>query len=378
MRQQLSLTTGMVMLCLSSLAQAKMDNTMKLSDIQLSDAPAFNILDISPSSIQRPASTKAFTASVLSNLSNGVPQNYAMEVMPYWFIKHSKLTASKYIGIDTISFKKDSLGKQDTLYKYNAFSKLQFTSISAAVVNKDSSTNTGKLANHNLGFGIQTTVLAIYKKSDIKNIGRNSLKWMQASNIAPPGPQTSDSSHVTFEKETQPIVDSLKESLKAIPVFSIDFAAATNIAFDNNTFRSNRLNRTGVWLNFNFALPLSKKSKDDYFNLSFITRYIFAKDSLNTNKQYTKTNYFDFGAKAQFSFGKLGLAYEYIRRSSSSSSVVASYKSVGLVHYKISDGLFLTGVFGQNFGLTNNLFSALGLTWGISNGKEKVDSNKEK
>lgn len=368
MKPQVIITAGMLFTALGGFAQAKKDNTLKLSDIQLSNAPAFNILDISPSSIQRPASTKAFTTNVLSNLTNGIPQNYAMEVTPFWFMKHPHLNTSGYMGINT----PDTFTSGKVKYNQNIFNSLKFASVSAALVNKDSSTNAGRLANHNLGFGVQTTVLAVYRQTDLKNIYEKALRWKQAINTPGAGPSTGADLN-TFEANTQPLIDSLKEALKAKPLFSIDFAGATNIAFDSNTIKSNRLNRTGLWLNFNLSLPLVANSNDNYFNLSGVTRYIFAKDSLNDNKQYIKTNYFDFGAKAEFSFRNLSLAYEYIRRTSSAATVTASFRSVGLIQYKLSDGLFLTGAFGQNFGVNNNLFTALGLTWGISNGQEKLE-----
>src|SRR4029077_4512415 len=79
-------------LCLQ--AQAQQDTTLKLQDISLSNAPAFSLLDISPSSIEHPAATKAFAVSVVNTFvrSNGIPQNYALELTPFWFIAHPRMT----------------------------------------------------------------------------------------------------------------------------------------------------------------------------------------------------------------------------------------------------------------------------------------------
>ncbi len=52
--------------------QAKQDNNIKIQDLQLSNAPAFNLLDVSPSSIDNVASTKAFTTSIVNAITNQV------------------------------------------------------------------------------------------------------------------------------------------------------------------------------------------------------------------------------------------------------------------------------------------------------------------
>ena len=56
--------------------------------------PALSILGVSPASIERPATPRAFAASVLSGIERSkgdFPSNYALAIAPYWWLKHSNL-----------------------------------------------------------------------------------------------------------------------------------------------------------------------------------------------------------------------------------------------------------------------------------------------
>jgi len=67
------------------------DDTPKLNSLLTPDSPAFVILGVSPTTIQRPTTPKTVAASLLSAFSSHgrtlVP-NYAIEVAPYWIYSH--------------------------------------------------------------------------------------------------------------------------------------------------------------------------------------------------------------------------------------------------------------------------------------------------
>jgi hypothetical protein len=345
------------------------DNSLKLQDIQLSNAPAFSLLDISPSSIETPNSTKAFSTSILNNISqsNGIPQNYAVEFTPFWFQSHPKMTNYKYFGISPTGGSKP-------------FSQARLLSVSFAVINNDTTTNKGKLGNHNAALGIRATLIKIYDKKRRDSILSTAKHWDDALALIIKqqngDPLTKDQLDVLSNQLKY--ADTIKNFLAEKPLFSLDAAAATNLNFANNSFNSNHISRSGFWLNANLSLKLNKEQStaNNYLTFSGLARYINAKDSLNSQGAYVNSNLFDFGIKTEFQFGKISLAYEYVNRSSSDKSAGTSFKSVGLVHYKIKDGLFLTGAFGRNFPTVNNLITTIGINWGISNGKENVDSGQ--
>ena len=98
---------------------------IKLEDLKMPNSPAFILLDVAPTSIDRPTTTKAFSTSILNNVNknNGIPQNYAVEFTPYWFFKHPNLSAFKYWGYD----------KDKAIQKTGAQAK--YLSVSFATVN---------------------------------------------------------------------------------------------------------------------------------------------------------------------------------------------------------------------------------------------------
>src|SRR3954467_8148273 len=70
-----------------------------VSDARTPEAPAFVLLGVSPTQIERPTTPRALTISVVSaslNSDNLFPQNYALQVSPYWLKGHPALTSGEY------------------------------------------------------------------------------------------------------------------------------------------------------------------------------------------------------------------------------------------------------------------------------------------
>ena len=69
-----------------------------IDDLRAPTSPAFVLLDVAPASVERPENPKAFTTSLIHTVTqnNGLPQNYALEVAPYWLTYHPELTFEKY------------------------------------------------------------------------------------------------------------------------------------------------------------------------------------------------------------------------------------------------------------------------------------------
>lgn len=110
-----------------------------------------------------------------------------------------------------------------------------------------------------------------------------------------------------------------------------------------------------------------------YVNLYALGRY--ASDGTTIiNGRYTVQSFFDFGGKLEFEFKNISVAYEYIYRAD---DITNTFRSNGIVRYKVSDRLFFSGAFGKNFGEDNNLISLLGLNWGLTSGNEQPKIVKE-
>ena len=128
-------------------------NKISFDNLEVPNTPAFILLDEAPTTIQRPNSTRAFALDLLQDVtSNGFLGNMAIEVTPFWMIKHTNMTPEKFYGIKKSGDKNSS---------QNGFSKLRQASVSAAYMKSEDSVT-------NLSFGVRATLFEIKRKTNIE------------------------------------------------------------------------------------------------------------------------------------------------------------------------------------------------------------------
>ena len=396
--------------------------SVKPEDLKTPDSPGFQILDISPTSIEKPINPKALGATLLSlaNDGNAIPKNFAMEVSPYWYLKDSNASVLKYLNIrnddkPTVSFS-------------GILSKL---SISMASVYSDT-TNGSLIAKTNyLSFGARTNLFTyrlskqnIYlkgtlakisnkivelkpkeiitdnKESEIRKLKTDNLKLKEMI-VAETDDLKKESFNRTLKENSDRIqklqdeVDSIEENapdifLKVLkedeelksymdeldtpPLIQIDGAFAYSEAFSDNTTANKRFNRSGVWTSIavNSSGMAEKKSK---YNLAAVGLFKYISDNMlidNENNIFGRENALDIGIKVDFTIKDFTLAYEHIKRNYNGNNGLDSNRNVFIMQYKISDGLYFTGSYGKNFGEINNLFSLFGINYGFGKTQLKV------
>jgi hypothetical protein len=79
-------------------AAAHADAQIAINELAAPTSPAFVLLDVSPSSIERPESAKGFVVNAINKLTSaqGFPKDYALEVAPYWMRAHPTLSFDQY------------------------------------------------------------------------------------------------------------------------------------------------------------------------------------------------------------------------------------------------------------------------------------------
>jgi hypothetical protein len=187
--------------------------------------------------------------------------------------------------------------------------------------------------------------------------------------------QTLDS--LANDPEITKAENNLKDILARRPVFSIDGAAALNWAFNNNDYSRSRLDRAGAWLTMNLSLPLSGKNvtQHNYYIGIYITGRYLSGRSVSSDNEVQRQDCLDSGGKLELELNRFTLAYEYLYRYNFTIISDHSFRSSGLVKFKISDALLLSAAFGKNFGNTDNLIAQLGINWSFGSGNEKVQSS---
>lgn len=365
--------------------QQTVKQDIAIKNMDLPNAPAFSILDATPSLIERPKATKAFALSVLNSVaeSTGFPKSYAVELTPFWMIKNRNMNALKYWGVNRT---------KENQNVNQPFANVKQSTISFSWVSQGDTAK--KNFKQHISWGIRVPLIQVRKKTqrdslfNAYNLGVVSLR----ANIDDLAKITSKyfdklitGDSTEYKKETEAYYKNLKmptyltrqiESLLARkPVFAVDFAFAHNITFDNPSYSSNRLGRMGAWLTLCYANQLNKTERPNYFNVYGIGRYLLDNNTIGTDGKLRKQQLIDIGAKAEFEFEDFSFAMEYLNRTNVDNALLNSDRLTGIIRYKINESLSMTGSFGQNFGKVNNLISFVGINWGISK-NETTSVNK--
>lgn len=364
------------------------EDTVDLKDISIPSSPAFNLLDLTPKTIEKPGTVKSFTTSVVNQINKsgaGIPENFAMEFAPYWMVKHPSMTVFKYYGL-TLHNKLE--------YKPNIFYGLRSTSISIGSVFKDSTKDSPLNVNY-VGYSIKTNIINIRKrivtdslKKSIEETNKELTAILSQPNDCDPL-NPNDSGYE--EKKQKCIAQLLKGSLNSPlnnqrnyfsrlltirPVFTADIALASSTAFYNNKFDNRHSYRSGAWLTLAYSQPLlSRKAKKsisnlidakNYFNIYGFLRGI-QQDSTVDFKNFIKRNFLDIGGRIEFELDRFSISLETVFREVSKHKNENSYRTVAILQYKVSNDLFLLGTFGKNFDSEKNLISLFGINWGFGN-----------
>ncbi|ESU20297.1 hypothetical protein FEDK69T_28100 [Flavobacterium enshiense DK69] len=388
---------------------------VKIDDLKTPDSPGFQILDISPTSIEKPINPQALGLTLLSQTNNGtgLPSNFAMEVSPYWYFKDSKASIHKYLNIrtdnkptatmsgilqklsismasvysDTISGSLQaktnylSFGIRTNLFTYrlskqNKYLMGTLEKISNKVVllkpkeiitdDKESEKKRLESENEILKDQISISTNDVIKKSLNETLEKNNERIQELNEEIVAIEMDAPDTYYNVLKEDKELKSYLKE-LDAPPLIQIDGAFAYSEAFLNNTFDNKRFNRSGVWANvaINSAGMTAQKAN---YNFSAVGLVKFINDNVLTdtvNNLFEHQNALDIGIKVDFQIKDFSMAYEHIHRNFSESTGVDSDRNVFIIQYEITDGLYFTGSYGKNFGEVNNLFTLFGINYGF-------------
>ncbi len=340
---------------------------LDLGEFEMSNStsPAFLLIEETPTAIYIPDNLKALAIHVLDNFG----ESLSIEISPYFLLgtKNKNRTYYKYIGVE-----KDT--KSNNL-KQKPFSGLNTTTISFAYVDKEfKSLNSGKHKTYSIG--VRTTILRFYDKEKIHN---NALKIANIlQDISVPIAILTISDEVVRNKAIKEHVLQ-QESIKKLelyqkpikPLFRLDGAIGYSALFKEKTSNSGTVNRFGSWLTAEGSIILNEGSlsrTNNYLNVFLTARYIEDEFNIDSNQNYFVTKYRDFGGKIEFEFGKFALGYEYISRN----GFITSERSIGNIKFTINKDISITGGFGKDFPVDDNLVTVFGINWGLNLGENKV------
>ncbi|WP_288447358.1 hypothetical protein [uncultured Chryseobacterium sp.] len=409
-----------IMLTLTALPALLFSQGKKISEelnkLELSNAPSVMLLGLASSDLETPKSKKAFMTSIVNSFSEneGLPNAYAVELTPTHLFPLTEMNALKYAGIKTI----ENADRTEE-YRNNIFSEAKNVSVSFAFLRnyKIEDLNT---ENPSVSFSLRTTVFKVRNKKNIeaiaasnKNISKEltdiqrefeqSPKFMDImkSDISQSEKQEklskAQDDFVTDYYKTE--TEKYKKYLDEKPAFQLDVASAYSTFFLDNQFKNNQFGKLGFWMTMSSGINLERqrpKPADDQnkvqskvtiketsadpskvekrLNFYAVARYMQDKTVYDVATGFSKTNNYDFGGKIELVYNKFSIGYEFIYRSSDLDN---TYRSNGIINYKVSDSVYINAAFGKNYGDKDNLISFLGLNWGLDSKRKTLFSEKQ-
>ncbi|SIQ15432.1 hypothetical protein [Chryseobacterium sp. RU33C] len=399
----------------------------ELNKLELSNAPSVMLLGLASSDLETPKSKKAFMTSIVNSFSEneGLPNAYAVELTPTHLFPLTEMDALKYAGIKTI---KNADNRKEE-YKNNIFSEAKNVSVSFAFL-KNYKIENLETENPSVSFSLRTTVVKIRNKKNIEAITtsntniskeltdiqeefRKSKEYndIEASNASP------DEKNEMRAKALEKFVpdyyktetENYKKYLDEKPAFQLDVASAYSTFFLDNQFKNNQFGKFGVWLTMSSGINLERRNQEPkpksaeeqkitanqknekpkvmiketpedpskiekQLNFYAVARYMQDKTVYDVANGFSKTNNYDFGGKIELVYNKFSIGYEFIYRSSDLDN---TYRSNGIINYKVSDSVYINAAFGKNYGDKDNLISFLGLNWGLDSKRKTLFSEKQ-
>lgn len=334
-----------------------------IGSIRTPASPAFTLLGIEPTSIERP-STPADLAFSLVNQARDltVPKNFAAEVSPYWLTNHTNLRW------------------QDDVSRSPLQSILRTTTFSMATATNDDSNTTG------LGVGARVSLFsgsltpetrraldertALFDQTSQRFLARlyeNGLGNLDAmlrdGRLSPEAYDQAKrelAERVLQGEEFQRLRRSATDLVVTREGFTFDVASALTWDFVDRDWEQRQFRKWGVW-----ATPGFQSAP---FTALAVVRYI--KD----RQVVAETDVLEFGARGIYATTRSTVSLEYLKRSVRDSIVDGKYRLVGVVEHRLLTGTWLTASFGrdrQRADSQGSLVAQLGISLNLSEERYK-------
>jgi len=315
-------------------AKTQTIDTLDLSDLYTPAAPGFVLMNKAPTAVDKPTTTKAFEADLL-NLAQGA----AIQVTPFWFKDHPMLTDDKY-----------------TTHWHPVYETMN---LSLATVKSDT--------NYSIALGFRSQLLRIFSLG-----GKNSLdKKLDSMHtmLATCGYDlVALKDTVQYKKDTAALNKIFQRYTKLItrPLFTLEVAGAALAQTPNLPYSKSslgKLNTSGAWANLKY-IPL--KLPIDFVG---VIRYTWS--GLPPKVSTRDSAFVDVGIGIFYSGRNISFSGEYLNRYDR--SLNKNYDRLAVAaNYKISNQFVVIASFGKNFANVENLFTSLGINFGLSKNTGQV------
>lgn len=364
----------------------------KFETLKLTSAPAYTVLGVDPQNIQRPTTPTDFIAGAQSAIVNGKLQpNFAIEATPYYW-KHPKTDSGKRVSL--YQFIKDDNNVLNNIARTFTFSFATSESDTLTFGDLDPGTGFGIGFRCNLFNGSisrKTLISSLIQNKLIDNLYQSLMgqlqvgndvivkssidKWKETKRKADPdhdalvdhvadfvrkelGRATLKESDIDFlqqkidaiEDEESKFLATLNQAVFPLTRegFMLEFAIANASIIQNNEAKNITSAKTAIWLTPSYRINTRKDpSVIDFLDFMAVLRMTFNSSKVDV------TDYFDIGAKVQYTHNRFSLSGEYIARMLTEKPNTVESKWTNRLDlsfdYKINDLITFKATFGRNF-----------------------------
>ncbi len=311
-----------------------------LDDLKTPPSPAFVLMGIAPTSVERPTTPRALGLALLdsvegNNGNSALPQDLAVELAPYWLSPRPDLTFDQY----------DRPGFWQGLRQSLSVS-LATKGDDGTAATTSSTAPTGTL----LGAGARASWM-LGKRSQLANdvlaaYRAKVTKMLIDAGPPQPGQPASAGLPADYQDQLRPFATSIVESLKQ-GRWIVEMAAATTERFPGNDTSHSEVEKTAAWitpsyrfLRSTFDPKTGKLTQVPTVDFIAVGRYIHDRTATDDRDGI------DVGGRLLWESTFFSLSAEYVQRFNIAEP---THRLTGMVEYKISDNLYLSGTFGKDF-----------------------------
>lgn len=311
-------------------------DSLWLDELRTPTSPAFVILGVEPTSIERPTTPRAFALGLVSAPGGAlgvIPENYAAEIAPYWMRRHPDLTFAQYTRPSPLQ----------------SFLQTFSVSVATTVLATGADSTTG------VGIGIRATPLMGRPPRQLRLLS-DSLRVIQTalldlSDELDDATTRADSQRIGAQITARAAQSrGVSAAIRALPEdervgLHLHFAGALAGYYPRNDFSAGQIGRAGVWGTVTYR---TEAPRIDMIGLARWQR----------DESQAEQNAVDVGFRGVWRFNRLSASAEFVNRAAAelaegvdadAGGFSDSRRVVGLLEYRATGDLFVTFSFGQDF-----------------------------
>lgn len=338
-------------------------------------SPAFTILGVSPTDAERPATPSDFAVTVLNSTNgfSGLPQDFAVEVAPYWAVSRPGLTWAQ----DTTRTLGESIQRTLTLSAATAQLGTAESPVTGLSVGTSFYLASGRVSRESIR-KIRLLEETLAGRSELfATRSRERTAALRRALSADLALATTDDARAAIQARYEPLlaeVDAavlaeVREQFEDLDDFSVEregwfigIAAAGALAFPDDVVEDGEGSRLGAWGSLSY--------KQGPWSPIAVVRYVSLDEDVGPQEDEW-ANLLDLGARLIYKPSSFGVSGEFVYRLPLEDAIdddQTLYRLVGAVEYNVSKDVWLVASFGRDYDdeEEGSLVAQLGLSLNLS------------